>query len=88
MRVLLVDDEALALDRLRTLFADIEDVELVRQLDGVEVRMLLPPGRAAALAVRRRALAGPPGCGLCGVESLAARPGRSTPPRSGRRRRA
>jgi DNA-binding LytR/AlgR family response regulator len=31
MRVLLVDDEALALDRLRTLFEDIEDVELVGQ---------------------------------------------------------
>ena len=29
MRVLLVDDEALALDRLRTLFADIDDVEVV-----------------------------------------------------------
>lgn len=29
MRVLLVDDEALALDRLRTLFADIEDVEVI-----------------------------------------------------------
>jgi DNA-binding LytR/AlgR family response regulator len=31
MRVLLVDDEQLALDRLCTLFADIEDVELVGQ---------------------------------------------------------
>lgn len=29
MRVLLVDDEALALDRLRTLFDDIEDVDVV-----------------------------------------------------------
>lgn len=29
MRVLLVDDEALALERLRTLFADIEDVDVV-----------------------------------------------------------
>lgn len=29
MRVLLVDDEALALDRLRTLFADIDEVEVV-----------------------------------------------------------
>lgn len=29
MRVLVVDDEALALDRLRTLFADIDDVEVV-----------------------------------------------------------
>ena len=31
MRVLLVDDEALALDRLRTFFADIDDVEVVGQ---------------------------------------------------------
>lgn len=31
MRVLLVDDEALALDRLRTLFADIDEVEVVGQ---------------------------------------------------------
>lgn len=31
MRVLLVDDEALALDRLRTLFVDIEDVDVVGQ---------------------------------------------------------
>jgi len=29
MRVLLVDDELLALDRLRTLFADIEDVDVI-----------------------------------------------------------
>lgn len=31
MRVLVVDDEALALDRLRTLFADIEEVQVVGQ---------------------------------------------------------
>jgi two-component system, LytTR family, response regulator len=37
MRVLLVDDEALALDRLRTFFADIEDAEVVGQArDGDE----------------------------------------------------
>jgi two-component system LytT family response regulator len=37
MRVLLVDDEALALDRLETFFADIEDVEVVgRARDGDE----------------------------------------------------
>lgn len=37
MRVLLVDDEALALDRLATFFADIEDVEVVgRARDGDE----------------------------------------------------
>ncbi|HEV2746878.1 MAG TPA: LytTR family DNA-binding domain-containing protein [Allosphingosinicella sp.] len=47
MRVLLVDDEALALDRLRTFFADIEGVEVVGQAqDGdqalVEVERLRP----------------------------------------------
>jgi FdhD protein len=38
---------------------------------GIEARLWLRPGRAAALAGRRRMMAGPTGCGLCGVESLA-----------------
>jgi DNA-binding LytR/AlgR family response regulator len=47
MRVLLVDDEALALDRLRTFFADIEGVEVVGQArDGDEalrqIQLLTP----------------------------------------------
>lgn len=51
---------------------EIEEIEIVEQADGVEARMLLHPARAGALEGRRRSLTGPTGCGLCGVESLAA----------------
>lgn len=50
----------------------VRDVEVVPQADGVEVRIWLAPGLAGDLAARRRAIAGPTGCGLCGVDSLAA----------------
>lgn len=50
----------------------IEDVEAIEQADGWEVRMLVAPDHADKLAARRRAMTGPTGCGMCGVESLAA----------------
>ncbi|MBJ7401923.1 MAG: formate dehydrogenase accessory sulfurtransferase FdhD [Bradyrhizobium sp.] len=49
---------------------DIESVELIPDDLGLEVRIWLSGDRAAALTARRRALSGPVGCGLCGIESL------------------
>lgn len=64
--------------------ADIEEVLVVPAHDGVELRMWLPPERAAIADGRRRRLAGPSGCGLCGIESLAdaARPPRAVASRA------
>jgi FdhD protein len=50
----------------------IGECTIVTTADGIELRMWLPPAQAAAAETRRRRLAGPGGCGLCGVESLQA----------------
>ncbi|WP_413991430.1 formate dehydrogenase accessory sulfurtransferase FdhD [Labrys okinawensis] len=49
---------------------DIAEFERVDYDEGVELRMWLKGDRGAALAARRRMLAGPTGCGLCGIDSL------------------
>jgi FdhD protein len=51
--------------------ADITGIEIVEAELGVEVRMWLRQPASATLAARRRRLAGPTGCGLCGIDSLA-----------------
>ena len=51
--------------------SDIRAIEIVPGNDGIECRIWLAPGTAAQLGERRRAIVGPTGCGLCGVESLA-----------------
>jgi FdhD protein len=51
--------------------ADIKSIDLVRSRDGVELRMWLAGGNSQRLRDRRRRIAGPTGCGLCGIESLA-----------------
>ena len=50
--------------------AEIERFEIVEQEIGVELRMWLAASRGQALAQRRRYMAGPTGCGLCGIDSL------------------
>ena len=49
---------------------DITEFERVDYEEGVELRMWLRGDRGSALAARRRILAGPTGCGLCGIDSL------------------
>jgi len=50
--------------------ADILAVETIESDLGIELRIDLAEARAERLTARRRALAGPVGCGLCGIESL------------------
>jgi FdhD protein len=50
---------------------DIEYLEVIEEDLGIELRMWLAAPRSATYGERRRHLAGPTGCGLCGVESLA-----------------
>jgi FdhD protein len=58
---------------------EIRSIELIASELGIEVRMWLDGDRAASLAARRRAMSGPVGCGLCGIESL--EQARRAPPR-------
>lgn len=48
------------------------ELEVLRRPAGMELRMQLAEAREAALLRRRRHMAGPVGCGLCGLESLEA----------------
>ncbi len=51
--------------------AEISSLDIVPTELGVELRLWLAEGRAKTYSARRRSMAGPTGCGLCGIESLA-----------------
>lgn len=50
--------------------SELVDIEVLGVELGIELRMTLAGDAAERTAERRRRLAGPVGCGLCGVESL------------------
>ncbi|WP_223475517.1 formate dehydrogenase accessory sulfurtransferase FdhD [Oricola indica] len=50
--------------------ADIETIEAVESDDGIDLQIRVTEEIGERLAKRRRAMAGPVGCGLCGVESI------------------
>jgi FdhD protein len=50
---------------------EIETLDIVELDDGIELRMWLNPAKAELLNQRRRHIAGPTGCGICGIESIA-----------------
>ncbi|MCP4615072.1 MAG: formate dehydrogenase accessory sulfurtransferase FdhD [Bradyrhizobium sp.] len=50
---------------------EIESVDVVELDDGIELRMWLAGEKAARINERRRHIAGPTGCGICGLESIA-----------------
>ncbi|TQS71417.1 formate dehydrogenase accessory sulfurtransferase FdhD [Rhodobacteraceae bacterium] len=55
---------------LITATEDLRDVDCLELPEGIEVRGWLAPGAGEAFRARRRAMAGPVGCGLCGIDSL------------------
>lgn len=51
-------------------YDEIHSVEIIKHNEGYEIQLWLDESLAENIKEKKRALAGPVGCGLCGVESL------------------
>jgi FdhD protein len=49
---------------------DLDSLDIIDLDDGIELRMWLAQSKADRLSERRRHIAGPTGCGLCGIDSI------------------
>jgi FdhD protein len=50
---------------------EIGSLDIVELDDGIELRMWLAPEKIHSINQRRRHIAGPTGCGICGIDSIA-----------------
>ena len=70
-----LEDFAVGFSLTEGIIDEIAEIEAIERIDselGIEMRLRLARPREARLAARRRSMAGPVGCGLCGIESLEA----------------
>lgn len=68
-----LDDLAIGFSLTEGIVDDLDQIratEVVETTLGFEARVWLAPDRSVQLAARRRRMAGPTGCGLCGIDSL------------------
>jgi FdhD protein len=70
-----IDDFARGFSLSEAIVEDADEIARIETrdvLEGIEVRLVIAPERAAALHARSRNLIGRSGCGLCGAETLEA----------------